>query len=354
MEPFVADFQGDVDPQVNLDHDRRERAVREALGGVRWEEFRFVNLSGNRFSRRLSSIRFIPFDLRFLNALARCDVVWFLYSGNGPGSLPLIMIGALLAGRKPFVISIHISPEMSEGRSLYLRFFHRIGLLKAVHVLKQTDLDVVEKGLGIPATLIPNGVDCERFTPGTGAKTGFRVLFVGALDKKKGVDLLPTIYSKLKGSSLADDLQLVIVSSGGKLTEEIEEWSRGKDDVVFGGLATGDDLVNLYRSAAVLLFPSRTETFGLVPLEAQACGTPVVMWRGVCFNDCVKHEETGFVTERHDSDSFVDAIIRLYGVWRSDEGYEEMCKDARQNVVDNFSLDRVVAQVAGLITSSEN
>jgi D-inositol-3-phosphate glycosyltransferase len=72
-----------------------------------------------------------------------------------------------------------------------------------------------------------------------------------------------------------------------------------------------DSLVRWYRAADVCVVPSRTESFGLVALEAAACGTPVVAANVGGLRALVDHDQTGYLVDSRDPSEFADAIERV-------------------------------------------
>jgi glycosyltransferase involved in cell wall biosynthesis len=117
--------------------------------------------------------------------------------------------------------------------------------------------------------VIENGVDTERFTPDGAHNDGF-VLFVGRLERSKGIDRLVRAFK--------DRSDHLIVAGAGSLRRELELVAGPR--VQFEGEVSDTRLVELYRSAAVCVFPSLYEGFGLVALEALACGTPTAVSEG--------------------------------------------------------------------------
>ncbi|MEK7833528.1 MAG: glycosyltransferase family 1 protein [Acidobacteriota bacterium] len=105
------------------------------------------------------------------------------------------------------------------------------------------------------------------------------LLAVGSLQPRKNLVRLVRAYAKLRTENENFQPQLVIVGRKLWLADEIfaevrrQEWA---DDVILTGYASDEDLPKLYRQATAFVYPSLFEGFGLPPVEAMACGTPVV------------------------------------------------------------------------------
>jgi D-inositol-3-phosphate glycosyltransferase len=138
---------------------------------------------------------------------------------------------------------------------------------------------------GSRLTVVPAGVDLDRFQPKAGPRAAgpARMLFVGRLQPLKGPDVAIRTLAEVRRSLPDARLRIVGGASG------TDDTTTGPDALLALadelGVRDGVDLepalpqgalVERYREADVLLVPSRSETFGLVALEAQACGTPVV------------------------------------------------------------------------------
>ncbi len=148
-----------------------------------------------------------------------------------------------------------------------------------------------------PKTVIPNGIDLERFnTKGPKIKKFFdgktNLLFVGRMEERKGlIYLLKALKILQKEFS---NLRLIIVGSG-PLEEECREYVKKNHlrEVVFVGQVEGK-VASYYRTADIFISPAIFgESFGLVLLEAMACGTPVVAFANKGYAQLLKEKACG-------------------------------------------------------------
>lgn len=159
---------------------------------------------------------------------------------------------------------------------------------KIITVSNNAAMDIVEL-LNIPEEkirVIYNGVD-ERFSSGRSSERenvlkkrfGLNdyILFLGVLEPRKNVSRLIRAYSAL--SSELKHYKLVIAGGHGWLYEEmyslVKELSL-QNRVIFTGMVCDEELPDLYRGASLFVYPSLMEGFGIPPLEAMACGIPVI------------------------------------------------------------------------------
>lgn len=176
--------------------------------------------------------------------------------------------------------------------------------------------------------IIPPGVDLQRFHPLEIADTkqyfkeDHNVLFVGRIDPIKGID---TWFRAMKLVVEADPSlrgRLCVCIIGGDVDEDEpdEELARlhalkdelGIADVVtFLGKRSQDALPYYYASADVVVMPSRYESFGMVALEAMACGTPVVASDVGGLSFIVRDGETGYLVPEGDARAMADCLNRL-------------------------------------------
>ncbi len=140
--------------------------------------------------------------------------------------------------------------------------------------------------------------------------SGDFILFVGTIEPRKNLPGLLRAYRRL-----LDDyklrVKLVLVGRRGWLCEEVfalVEKLRLEDEVLFLGRVPLEDLLHLYNAARLLVHPSFYEGFGLPPLEAMACGTPVVASNTSSLPEVVG--DAGLLVDPHDTSALTVAIWR--------------------------------------------
>lgn len=171
---------------------------------------------------------------------------------------------------------------------------------------------------GIPADkikILPRGLDTRLFHPSRrndqfwrsrGLREGeTAMLFVGRISKEKNLDTLVAATRRL--AEWKTSVRPVFIGEGPYLAE----MKKLLPDAIFTGYLRGEELADAYASADFFAFPSTTDTFGNVVLEAQACGLPVIVSDVGGPRDLVQHGKDGFVTKALDVGELAEAIRRL-------------------------------------------
>ena len=196
----------------------------------------------------------------------------------------------------------------------YLRRFHNAtrGTLVATPRLRA---ELTAAGFERLAVL-GRGVDSTRFDPARrsaalraawgAAEQDLVVLHVGRVAAEKNVALAVKAYRAMQ-EAYGGGLRFVVVGDG-PLGPAL---ARANPDLVFCGFRTGDDLAAHYASADIFLFPSETETFGNVTLEAMASGLAVVAYDYAAARLHAEHGVTGVLVRPGDARGFVDAAVAL-------------------------------------------
>jgi len=189
---------------------------------------------------------------------------------------------------------------------------------------------------------VRNGLDTELFCPDARvAKSENEILCVGrSTDPNKGIATLIKAVSHLP-----DHVTLTLVDDNSP-DNQVRRWAREAGvlhRLRLTGRVTTDELVDLYRRAAVVVVPSRYEGFGLPAVEAMACGTPVVAARSGALPEVIDLTGGGVLAERDDPRSIASAVQTLLG---NVEARALMAKRGRERVVETLSWPKVAAATA--------
>jgi len=217
--------------------------------------------------------------------------------------------------------------------------------------------------------VIPCGTDVSNFRPISkvearkqlGISTKEKVvLYVGRFDKRKGIETLiratSVLRSQLEQGEEIDPQHLKLLVVGGSDPHEADGIERRRiEEIVteldltantdFVGIVGHDRLALYYTAADVCVIPSHYEPFGLVAIEAMACGTPVVASAVGGLKFTVISEETGLLVPPHDVSQFAHAIGRILNddIWS-----RKIRKQASTRVQQNFSWTGVAIQLSDL------
>ena len=184
--------------------------------------------------------------------------------------------------------------------------------------------------------ILPRGLDTTLFSPERrdpafwkkfGESNGaVRLLYVGRISKEKDLDVLAQAYRQLREEGLPIQLYLV---GDGPYIQALN--STLLPDAVFTGYLRGKELATAYASADLFVFPSTTDTFGNVVIEAQACGVPVIVSDTGGPKELVEQNVNGVVTKSHNVEDLARAIRELV---TNQKKRDQMSRQARRAVVD--------------------
>lgn len=181
--------------------------------------------------------------------------------------------------------------------------------------------------------IIPPGVDIGKFypIPSDEAKDYLNIthnekmlLFAGRIEPLKGVDTLIKAIAQMRKSDVLSECPHYLYIIGGDPDEKKEEIDNeiirlrelclqlGVGDlIIFSGKKNQDTLQYYYSAAEIVVMPSNYESFGMVALEAMACGTPVVATQVGGLQHLVKNNITGFTIPHNDPDALEEKMTRL-------------------------------------------
>ncbi|MGW7437118.1 glycosyltransferase family 4 protein [Streptomyces sp. NPDC054849] len=293
-----------------------------------------------------------PLQVRYWLRRTGADVVHAHAPVPGLGDLAVAV-----AGRRPSVLTYHAGSMHKGGsgtgaadrliglyeRRVLPRVFARARALVAV---SPVSLAAERPG----ALEISPGVDTARFTPGAPPSERQPVLlYVGRIDRSsawKGVDVLVRALTEVPGARLR------LVGGGDAVADHLAlAKSLGVGDrVSASGELTGPELVEAVREAAVLALPSLTEaeSFGMVLVEAMACGTPVVGSAVGGIPYVIEDGRTGLLVPPGDAGALAAACRRLL-----EDGTlaDRLGAAGRRSAGERFAWDRLLARYLELFRS---
>ena len=173
-------------------------------------------------------------------------------------------------------------------------------------------------------SVVPNGTNPERFAPmatesaraALGLGPGPLLLTIARLVPRKGIDSVLRVLPRLRAQ--ITNLRYVVIGSGPDLQrlKALSERLGLRESVSFVGKVQDSELPRWYNACDVFVMPARSdhrdvEGFGLVFLEASACGKPAIGSREGGVTDAVVHERTGLLVEPGDDNGLAEALHRL-------------------------------------------
>jgi phosphatidylinositol alpha-mannosyltransferase len=232
---------------------------------------------------------------------------------------PMVCLSALLKSDSINVGTFHAfytKPRVYWlGKPIFQRWLSRLHGKIAV---SKPALEYVSHHLPGDYCIIPNGIDTNQFCPDGSGREEFadekiNILFVGRLERRKGLVYLLNACAKIKRSF--PNFRLIVVGPGTVLRlrykKLVEEMSL-TNNVVFTGFVSSVELPSYYRSADIFCAPATGgESFGIVLLEAMACGKPVVATSIQGYASVLAHGEEGLLVPPRDEEFLADALLSL-------------------------------------------
>lgn len=251
----------------------------------------------------------------------------------------------------PLVITVHDLAHIQLPvlatceRRLYYRFLLKPALKRAYRVITVSEYSRAEilEWTGLPdwsVVNVGNGVEPAFRPDGLRYEPGFPyILYVGAVRPHKNLLRLLSAFERLEHSNV----RLLLT---GKMTPDLRPLAEGleaKGRIVFLGHVNDQDLPALYRGAVCLILPSLMEGFGLPPLEAMACGTPVIVSNTAALPEVVGN--AGVFIDPLDIQSIRAGMERVL----DDAALRQKLSEAGLLRAQLFCWNRVAAQVRRVV-----
>lgn len=241
---------------------------------------------------------------------------------------------------------------------------HRAERIVVATLAELTQLRFLYRADSRKLVIIPPGVDTSHFFPipadeakqFIGLKPENRmVLFVGRIEPLKGVDTLIQAMSclDLRGSQRPVHLAIIggdVNVSSEDMSEEMIRLQKLCDDLFMGGMVVflgkrGQDTLPYYYSAAeVVVMPSLYESFGMVALEAMACGVPVIASEVGGLGYLVQNGFTGYTIPDSDPEDLRDKLSKLLG----DTGLRNQMGHSAAEYALGYTWEKIASQIVGV------
>jgi glycosyltransferase involved in cell wall biosynthesis/predicted metal-dependent phosphoesterase TrpH len=248
------------------------------------------------------------------------------------------------------IVEDHVVAEIFES---YTRWFYSMMDSIKVHTneyinllemrgLDRTKLNWLPKG--IDPDLFMNKKDAEqKLRDKTGLTDGPILLYTGRVSKDKDLDFLIDVYKTL--NQKRKNLNLLIVGSGPYL-EELKHKTKALNRVYFTGRIPRKELPEVYSGADLFLFPSTTDTFGMVVMEAQACELPALVSDLGGPKEIIVDGVTGKIASNNQLTDWLQKIEQMIAMKEENSmSYHQMKKEARKNILNRYSWDSVLENI---------
>jgi glycosyltransferase involved in cell wall biosynthesis/GT2 family glycosyltransferase len=273
--------------------------------------------------------------------------------------VPAVLLGKWMR-RYPTVVSIDATPMQYDSLGEF--YAHPVGAPPVERLKRWANVRCFERaahivtwsqwakrglvdGYGIEAskiTVIPPGVDCERWSPTealSSAESPLRILFVGGDLRRKGGDLLIHAARRLRADPAVPPFEVHLVT-GSEVAEE-------PGVVVHRGLtANSDELVEQYRQADVFCLPTLGDCLPMVLAEAAATGLALVATDVGAISEIVRHGETGRLIPAGDIDELTQALRALL---TDPDARRSMGRRARELALAEHDARCNARRIAGLL-----
>ncbi len=242
----------------------------------------------------------------------------------------------------------HGSPGYNFGKPIStIMLKRRVHKLHGKIAVSKPAMEFASKYVPGYYNIIPNGIDLEHFSPDVSPIDRFcdgkmNILFVGRLEKRKGLNYLLKAYQRVKRE--IPNSRLIIVGPGVRLRKKYEKQVRQSrlEDVIFTGYVTYEELPRYYKTADIFCAPATgRESFGIVLLEAMAVGTPIVASNIEGYASVVTHGVEGLLVPPKNEEMLAQALVSLM----TDEPLRRQMGARGQRKAQDYSWEHLAKRV---------
>ena len=286
-------------------------------------------------------------------------IVWYYTKNNIPYVLQAHgVLPKTIPGQNFVVVCLKIIFDIIFGNSI-VRDASKVIALTKTEAEQYREMGVHDEKIAI----IPNGIDLSDYAdlPSKGEfKKKFNIpedkkiiLYVGRIHRSKGIDLLLKAFAYLSNKMKCKDALLVVAGPNDGYLHEVKSLSASlviSNSVLFTGLISNKDKISAYVDSRMVVNVEPRNVFGLVPLEAAACLTPVIISKGNAISNVVHRGKFGFSVKY----SKVNGLAKTMRMLLNDKNLaKEMGQKGRKYIFENYNwnnsiikLEKVYEEVA--------
>lgn len=200
------------------------------------------------------------------------------------------------------------------------------------------DIEIIRRGIPLES-YSPNFRGKGTWEKFSNEKGKVRFVCVGRISKEKNLPLLKNLWMEFRKTH--DDAELMFVGDGWYL-DELKKDFASAPEVHFAGVQGGETLAGLYADADFLLFPSTTDTFGNVVVEALASGTPAIVSDKGGPQDIVFEKGCGYILPGDDPHAWMQKLEECVALKKDETAYQKSRENAYERSKD-FTLEKAAA-----------
>ena len=266
--------------------------------------------------------------------IAECDIVYFIL---WMGGIERYLLKMQFKFNVPIIEGHHGQPEnlyvkISTLQKIYYKIYgdrtgKNVRSFAAHHVLNKEHEAILLKKNFKNIFLIGNGINIGEFKSNKIKGRVFKILYVGRLNREKGIDKIDKLIKKLFESGI-DNFQIIIAGDG-ELRDFIISLTNKFNNVIYKGFINDDERNELYAECNCLLSLSETEAFFIAGLESLASGTPVISIENSGVKEYIEDGVNGFIVK--DIGEMNNKILFLYDLYFNNYetyiGLSNRCKE---------------------------
>ncbi|MEO0242980.1 MAG: glycosyltransferase family 4 protein [candidate division WOR-3 bacterium] len=260
----------------------------------------------------------------------------------------------------PYVLQAHGSlPRIGSWKKLkqvYDVFFGYNLLRDTFKVIALNRFEAEQyKAMGVPEekiAIIPNGIDLSEYT-NLPPKGSFKskhnipedkkiILYLGRIHRIKGIDFLIKAYAYLVKKTGRKDAILVIAGPDDGYLNEAKNLAKSLNlnySIIFTGLLSEEDKIKAYVDSSVVVNVEPINVYGLVPLEAAACSTPVIVSKTNAISEVIREGNFGFSVKYNDTISLSSVMLKILN---DEELAAALGRNGRKYVFENLGWEKIV------------